>query len=94
MSRIPDKVKAEFAPGTQLSLMGLELRYVEFEIVRDWVIQLAYKRLRRAIKTKGTISLAWHEATAIADTDLLNTLRSLRKIETARECPPWVVYVH
>lgn len=83
----------EFPAHQQLSVIGLELCYVEFEAARDYVINLAHIRLRRALKAKGSLSLAWHEATRIADTDLLKTLHSRGKVQLARECPPWTVYV-
>lgn len=83
----------QFPRSRQLSLQGLELCYVEYEKVKEYVISLALKRLRRVLKVKGTISLAWHEATEIADSDLLSNLHASGKIQCAKECPPWVVYV-
>ena len=83
----------DFPTSRQLSLMGLELYYFDYDDVKQYVINLAHKRLRRALKAKGTLSLAWHEATAVADTDLLHTLHGHGKIECAKECPPWVVYI-
>lgn len=84
----------QFPPNLQLSLLGLELVYVDYDNTKEYVIKLAHKRLRRATKAKGGTSLAWFEATQIADTDLLNTLRSRNLIKVWRECPPWVVYVY
>jgi len=83
----------EFPKSQQLSLAGLELYYVDYDAARAYVIDLAHRRLRRALSTSGRISLLWHEATRIADPDLLHTLHCYGKVQCVRECPPWVVYV-
>lgn len=82
-----------FPTDRQLSLAGLELCFIDYVDVKEYVTDLAYKRLRRALKTKGTLSLEWHEATSIADSDLLRLLHAYGKIQCAKECPPWVVYI-
>lgn len=83
----------QFPASQQLSLQGLELCYVEYEKVKEYVLALAHKRLRRALKPEDSGLLAWHKATAIADSDLLSTLHAYGKVQCWKEAPPWVVLV-
>lgn len=67
---------------------------INYDAVRGFVISLAHRRLRAALKASvGRISLDYHEATKIADSDLLSILHAYGKIQVCREAPPYVVYV-
>jgi hypothetical protein len=84
----------DFPTWEQLSVSGLAFYYqINYDAVRAFVISLAERRLRRAVKASGRISLDYHEATKIADSDLLSNLHAYGKIQVCREAPPYVVYV-
>jgi hypothetical protein len=83
-----------FPKSEVLSLCGLEnYYYLNYDAVRAYVMSLAHRRLRAALKKSGQNYLTWNEATDVCDTTLLATLRAHGKVETWKECPPWVVYV-
>lgn len=84
----------DFPTWEQLSVVGLASYYmINYDAVREFLIKLAHRRLRRAAKVAPGGMLYYQDALLIADRDLLSILRAYGKIRVCREAPPYVVYV-